>query len=324
MIQIVIDTLGGDNGPSIIVEAVLSFLNKHSDVRITAVGNKEDLKHLEGVCHIIEATDIVPVEAGPMEVIHMRNSSMMTAIRTLKEEQFDGVISCGSTGGYLSAATLTLKMIPGIKRAALVSGFPTQVSGKRTVVLDIGANNENSPEELVQFARMGRLYSKAVYALENPKVYLLSNGNEEEKGSPLVKQTHQLLKETNFPNFMGNIEANTALNGEADVVVCDGYTGNVFLKTNEGIIKMMGGMIKDMFNKNAWTKIGYLHVKGEMKKMKESLDYKAVGGAMLLGVNGVVVKAHGNSDAYAFENAIELTYKLAKANVIEQIKEGLC
>ncbi len=323
MLKLVVDTMGGDNGSSAIVEGILDFLNEKKDVEITAVGKKEELTKLEGICRIIDAPDVVPMDAGALEVMHMKNSSMMVAIKTMKDEHLDAVISCGSTGGFLSASTINLKMIPGVKRAALVAPFPAQKKGQKVVILDIGANNENSPEELVQFATMGRLYSQAVYGVEEPNVYLLSNGTEEEKGAPEVKEAHQLLKQANFPGFKGNIEARSALSGEADVVVCDGFTGNIFLKASEGIAKYMGFLVKGMFKKNLWTKLGYLHVKGGVKEMSETMDYKSTGGAMLLGVNGVVVKAHGNSDAYAFKCALRVAYKLAEADVVNKIKGGL-
>ena len=323
MLKLVVDTMGGDNGSSVIVAAIKDFLKENNDVEITAVGKKEELVDLEGLCRIEDARDVVPMDAGAFEVMHAKNSSMMVALRLLKEEKYDGVLSCGSTGGFLSASTLTLKMIPGVKRAALVTAFPTKIKGKKVVILDIGANNENSPEELVQFATIGRLYCQSVYGIEQPAVYLLNNGTEEEKGAPEVKEAHRLLKESNFPNFKGNIEARNALSGEADVIVTDGYTGNIFLKGCEGIAKMFSGFIKGMFKKNLWTKIGYLHVKGGVKEMTETMDYKSVGGAMLLGINGVVVKAHGNSDAYSFKCALRVAYKLAKANVVDKIKEGL-
>ena len=323
MLRLIVDTMGGDYGSSIIVEAILAFLKNHDDVEIIAVGKKEELSLLENKCRIIDARDVVPMDAGALEVMHMKNSSMMVALKTLKEEQLDGVISCGSTGGFLSAATLTLKLIPGAKRAALVTGFPTKIKGQKVTVLDIGANNENSPEELTQFALMGKLYSQYIYGKEEPKVFLLSNGTEEEKGSPVIKEAHKLLKENNFPNFMGNIEARNALTGEADVIVCDGFTGNIFLKSTEGTVKMMRGFMNDIFKKTLWTKIGYLHVKNGVKEMKETMDYNSIGGAMLLGINGVVVKAHGNSNSYAFTCAIDVAYKLAKANIVEKIKEGL-
>ena len=323
MLRFVVDTMGGDAGSSVCVSAIINFLKKNNDCEIIAVGKKEELKDLEGLCRIVDARDVVPMEAGALEVMRMKNSSMMVALKLLKDEQLDGIISCGSTGGFLSASTITLKMIPGVKRAALVAPFPTKIKGKKVVILDIGANNENSPEELVQFATMGRLYAKGVYSIVEPKLYLLSNGSEATKGSPEVKEAHKLLKESEFPNFLGNIEARDVLSGEADVVVTDGFSGNVFLKSAEGVASIMSKMIKSAFKKNLWTKLGYLHVKKGVKEMSETMDYKSTGGAMLLGINGVVVKAHGNSDAYSFECAINVTKKLAEADIVSKIREGL-
>ncbi len=323
MIKIVVDAMGGDNGSPVIVEAVKEFLKDNKDVEITLVGKKEELESVSDICRIIDARDVVPMEAGALEVMRLKNSSMMMAIKTLKDEGLDAVVSCGSTGGFLSAATINLKMIPGVKRAALVAPFPTTTKGKNVVILDIGANNENSAEELVQFALMGKLYSQSVYGVEKPKVFLLSNGVEEGKGSPENKETYKLLKEGNFEGFSGNIEARYALNGDADVVVTDGFTGNIFLKSSEGMAKIMSGMIKKAFKKNLWTKLGYLHVRKGMKEMSETLDYKSTGGAMLLGINGNVVKAHGSSDAYAFYSALKVAKKLAEKDVVNQIKKGL-
>lgn len=319
--KFVVDTMGGDLGSSVIVSAIQEFLIDNPSIQIIAVGKKEELSALEGKCQIIDAPEIVPMEAGALEVLRMKNSSMMTAIRLLKEENLDGVISCGSTGAFLSASTITLKMIPGVKRAALVAPFPSYVKGKKVVILDIGANNENSAEELCQFAVMGRLYSQSVYGIEEPKLFLLSNGAEEGKGSPVVKQAQMLLKD--FPGYSGNIEARVALDGSADVVVTDGFTGNIFLKGSEGIAKFMSRLMKQAFKKNLWTKLGYLHVKKGINEISETMDYKSTGGAMLLGVNGVVVKAHGSSDAYAFKCALNVAKKLAENYVVDKIKEGM-
>ena len=323
MYKIVVDAMGGDLGSSVIVEAIQKFLEDNHDVEITVVGKIEELSALKDKCRVIDARDIVPMEAGALEVMRLKNSSMMVAIKTMKDENLDAVVSCGSTGGFLSAATINLKMIPGVKRAALVAPFPTQIKGKNVVILDIGANNENSPEELVQFALMGKLYSQAVYGVEKPKVYLLSNGTEEGKGAPEVKGAYKLLTDNKFEGFMGNIEARTALNGDADVVVADGFTGNIFLKSSEGIAKMMSGMIKKAFMRNLWSKLGYLHVRKGMKEMTETMDYKSTGGAMLLGVNGNVVKAHGSSDARAFYHALRVAIKLSENDVVNKIKQGI-
>lgn len=323
MIKIVVDAMGGDNGSSIVVEATRKFLQDNKDVEITLVGKKEELSSLEGACRIIDARDIVPMEAGALEVMRLKNSSMMMAIKTLKDENLDAVVSCGSTGGFLSAATINLKMISGIKRAALVSPFPTAIKGKNVVILDIGANNENSADELAQFALMGKLYCQSVYGNEKPKVYLLSNGTEEAKGSPEVKEAYQLLQESKFEGFSGNIEARNVLSGEADVVVTDGFSGNIYLKGAEGVAKLMSGMIKKAFKRNLWSKLGYLHVRKGIKEMSETLNYKRTGGAMLLGINGNVVKAHGNSDEESFYCALCVAKKLAEKDVVNQIKKGL-
>ena len=321
--KIAVDAMGGDNGSKVVIEAIKAFKKEYPNDEIIVFGKKEELEELSSLCRIEDAPEVVPMEAGALEVIRMKNSSMCKAINTMKEEGFDAIVSAGSTGGFLSASTLILKMIPGVKRAALVTAFPTKIKGKKVVVLDVGANNENSPEELVQFAYMGKAYNEALFNTKEPKTYLLSNGSEEHKGSPLVKETHKLLKEGNFPGFMGNMEARDVLNGDADVLVADGFSGNVLLKGMEGVAKMMSSMIKNNFKKNLWTKLGYLHVRKGFKDMSETMDYKSTGGAMLLGINGVVVKAHGNSDAYSFYNALRVAKLMVSYDVVNKIKEAL-
>lgn len=323
MVRLVVDAMGGDNGSAIVVEACKEFLKKNKDVELAVCGKLDELKELEGLCRLVEANDVVPMQAGALQVMRMRNSSMMVALNLCKTEGYDGVVSCGSTGGFLSAATIVLKPIPGVKRAALVTGFPTKNPNKKVTLLDVGASNENSPEELLQFGLMGSLYNEAVNGVKDPKVYILSNGVEEGKGSPVGKEAYKLYKETNFQGFMGNIEAREVLSGDADVVVCDGFTGNVFLKGVEGAAKMMGGLMKAGFKKNLLTKIGYLFAKSGMDDLQRTMDYKTVGGAMLLGINGAVLKAHGNSDAYSFRHALILMTKLVKLDVVNRIKEGV-
>ena len=322
--KIAVDAMGGDNGSKPIIEAVKEFLKDNQDVELVVFGKEEELEELSSLCRIVNAPDIVPMEAGALEVLRMKNSSMCKAISTMKEEGFDAVVSAGSTGGFLSAATLILKTIPGVKRSALVTAFPTKIKGKKVVVLDVGANNENSAEELVQFAFMGKAYHQALFTdIKEPKTYLLSNGSEAHKGSPVVKEAHSLLQSNNFEGFMGNMEARDVLNGDADVLVADGFSGNVLLKGMEGVAKMMSSMIKANFKKNLWTKLGYLHVRGGFKNMSETMDYKSTGGAMLLGINGVVIKAHGNSDAYSFKNALRVAKQMVDYQVVNQIKESL-
>ena len=321
MMRIGVDLTGGDNGSKPIVPAILDFLQSYPDVQVTVFGNKDELSELEGKCEIVHAPDVVPMEAGPLEAMRMRNSSIYQMAQYAKEGKIDAMVSAGSTGGFLSLSTLILKTIPGVHRAAFVAPFPTKIKGKKVVILDIGASNENSPVELAQFAVMGSLYSKFILGVNEPKVYLLSNGTEEGKGSPCGKEAFKLLKDK--PGFVGNIEARNALSGEADVIVTDGFTGNIFLKSSEGMAKMMSGMMKNAFKRNLWSKLGYLHVRKGIKEMTETMDYKSTGGAMLLGINGVVVKAHGNSDTYSFRCALNVAKKLVEEKLVEKIKEGI-
>lgn len=323
MIKLIIDTMGSDNGAEATVNGILSFLKKHNDVEVTAVGKIEELQALTGKCKLVDARDIVPMEAGALEVMRLKSSSMIVAFDTMKETGAHAIVSAGSTGGFLSAATIKLRLIEGVERAALVAPFPTAVKGKKVTLLDVGASNENTPEQLVQFAHMGAIYANKVYGVELPKIYMLSNGAEDAKGSPEAKIAHKMLKEEQMPGFMGNIEARYALTGEADVIVTDGFTGNVFMKGTEGVSSMMSKMMKKAFKRNIFSKIGYLFSKKGFDEMSAIMDYKSTGGAMLLGVNGVVVKGHGSSDAYSFSCAIEVAYKMAQADIVNKMKEGI-
>ena len=219
--KLVIDAMGSDNGSPIVKEAVRNFIQDNPNVELVVVGKENELEDIKDIARVVNADEVVPMNAGALEVMRMKNSSINVALRIMKEENADGVVSAGSTGAFLSASTLILKLIPGVKRAALVSPFPTSIKGKKVVILDIGANNENSPEELAQFALMGSEYCKTVLGVKNPNVYLLNNGTEEGKGSPVVKEAYKLFK--NIDNFKGNIEA---------IIVCDFAPATLTLKEN--------------------------------------------------------------------------------------------
>ena len=243
MLKMVVDTMGGDNGSKVVVTAIKNFLKKNNDVEIIAVGKKQELQELEGICEIIDAPDVVPMTAGALDVLRMKNSSMMIALNLIKQGRGDGIVSCGSTGGFLASSTIILKMIPGVKRAAIVTAFPLQKRHNYLTLLDCGANLENSSEELVQFAWMGRLYSQIVVGVSEPNVYLLSNGGEDEKGLSTIKVANKMLRESKFPNFVGNIEAREAiLDPNVDVLVANGFDGNVFLKTMGEYPRRMAGI----------------------------------------------------------------------------------
>jgi len=322
MIKLAVDAMGSDNGSPIVVEAIKKFHEEHKDVEFYVCGKKEELSDLASFCTIIDAQDVMKMEDGALEVMRKRETSMLKAVDLVANGTCDGVVSAGSTGAFLTAATIKLKLIPGVMRAALLTTFPT-VDGKGVVITDIGANNENTPEHLKQFARIGALYAQVVRKVNNPRVYLLSNGAEEKKGSPLVKEAHQLIKNDNTGYFKGNIEARYALSGEADVVITNGFDGNIFLKSTEGVAKMMTTLMKKAFKKNIFTKIGYLFAKSGIKEMVKVMDYKQYGGAMLVGVNGVVVKGHGSSNAESFYHAIRVTKEMVESGVIASLKEAM-
>lgn len=322
MIKIAVDAMGSDNGSKIVVEAVKNFLNDYKDVEFVVYGKKEELVELEGLTKIVDCRDVMGMEDGALQVMRKKETSMIKAIEGAKNDNLDGVVSAGSTGAFLTASTIYLKLIEGLQRAALVSPFPT-MGEKSVILLDIGANNENTAEHLLEFAKLGKVFSKVYNDVETPRIYLLSNGAEEKKGSPLIKEAHQLIKNSNLEGFKGNMEARYILSGEADVVVCPGFDGNVVLKNTEGTAKLFSNLLKKAFKKNIFTKIGYLFARSGIKEMQAKMDYKSYGGAMLLGVNKVVVKGHGSSDARSFYHAIRVTYELIKKDMITKIKEEL-
>lgn len=323
MSTLVIDMLGGDKGLAMSLPAVKRFHEEHPEVSLRLVGPSEELSKL-GFGEILDAKEALPMDAGALEVLRHRDSSVMKALLSMKGKRDEAIVSAGSTGGFLSAATITLKKLPGVLRPALVTSFPRlSDKGGYITLLDVGASNENTPEELAQFALMGSLYSQIVHEKEKPLVKLLSNGTEEEKGSPVGKAAYALLKEDSRINFGGNVEGNGILLGDADVVVSDGYSGNILLKSTEGAAKGIGVLLKKAFKRNFLSKIGYLFSKKGVTEMKSTLDPKKVGGALLLGINGLAVKAHGNSDEEAFYHALALANKLQSGAILEKLEKGL-
>lgn len=323
--KFVIDMMGGDSGIEATIGATKEFIKRHPNVELFLIGDLnalETFKDHENI-HLVESKTVLKMDVDPFTALKEKDSSLMVAIETYLANNCDCLISAGSTGALLSAAIFKIKRIPGITRPCLITSFPTIKKNKKFVVCDLGANNSNTKEELLQFAIMGSIYYSIVYQEENPKVYLLSNGTEEEKGSPVSKEAYPLLKDCKSINFKGNIEARDPLYGDIDVLVSDGYTGNIFLKSVEGTAKVMSKMIKDAFKKNILTMIGYLFSKKGINEIKEKMDYKNVGGALLMGVNGVVIKAHGSSDVRSFLSALENGYKLVEVDIVNKFKKEL-
>ena len=323
--KFVIDMMGGDNGLKATIGATKEFIKRHKDVEFFLIGDLNALSEFNNQTnvHLVESKTVLKMDVDPLTALREKDSSLMVSIDTYLKNGCDALISAGSTGALLSAAIFKIKRIEGITRPCLITSFPTIKKDKKFVVCDLGANNANTKEELVQFAIMGSIYYSIIYHSNNPEVYLLSNGTEEEKGSPLGKETYPLLKECKAINFKGNIEARDPLFGDIDVLVADGYSGNIYLKAVEGTAKAMSGMLRTAFKRNIFSMIGYLFSKKGIEEMKQKMDYKNVGGALLMGVNGVVIKAHGSSDVKSFLSALENGYKLVSVDIVNKFKEEL-
>ena len=323
--KFVIDMMGGDNGLKATIGATKEFIKRHKDVEFFLIGDLNALSEFNNQTnvHLVESKTVLKMDVDPLTALREKDSSLMVGIDTYLKNGCDALISAGSTGALLSAAIFKIKRIEGITRPCLITSFPTIKKDKKFVVCDLGANNANTKEELVQFAIMGSIYYSILYHSNNPEVYLLSNGTEEEKGSPLGKEAYPILKECESINFKGNIEARDPLFGDIDVLVADGYSGNIYLKAVEGTAKAMSSMLKTAFKRNVFSMIGYLFSKKGIEEMKQKMDYKNVGGALLMGVNGVVIKAHGSSDVQSFLSALENGYKLVSVDIVNKFKEEL-
>ena len=323
--KFVIDMMGGDNGLNATIGATKEFIKRHKDVEFFLIGDLNALSEFNNQTnvHLVESKTVLKMDVDPLTALREKDSSLMVGIDTYLKNGCDALISAGSTGALLSAAIFKIKRIEGITRPCLITSFPTIKKDKKFVVCDLGANNANTKEELVQFAIMGSIYYSILYHSNNPEVYLLSNGTEEEKGSPLGKEAYPILKECESINFKGNIEARDPLFGDIDVLVADGYSGNIYLKAVEGTAKAMSSMLKTAFKRNVFSMIGYLFSKKGIEEMKQKMDYKNVGGALLMGVNGVVIKAHGSSDVQSFLSALENGYNLVSVDIVNKFKEEL-
>ena len=332
--RIILDAMGGDLAPEAPVLGALEA-NKAYGMEITLVGRGQEIlevlgKHgiqdLPDGVEIANADDVVDMHDDPGSVIHKRkNSSMVVGLKMLSQGQGDAFVSAGSTGALLTGATLIVKRVRGIRRAAMGPAMPNKAGGK-TVIVDCGANAECTPEFLLQFGLVGSAFASHQLGIDNPRVGLLNIGTEDSKGTALQKEAYALLKtagEQGLINFTGNVEARDVPLGAVDVVVCDGFSGNVLLKSIEGTAMFMGSMIKKMFYKNLVTKIGGLLCKGEMNKIKALLDYRTIGGTQFLGIRKPVIKAHGSSDVLAFRNAVKQAADAAQADFTAELEKAL-
>ena len=333
--KIILDAMGGDNAPQAPVMGAVEAARKFGS-QITLVGRGEqilDVLRQKGIddlpkgLEICNADDVIDMHDDPTRAIQRKkNSSMVIGLRMLAEGQGDAFVSAGSTGALLTGATLIVKRVKGVRRAAMGPAMPNKAGGK-TVILDCGANAECTPEFLLQFGLMGSLYAKKTFGLESPKVGLLNNGTEESKGTPLQKEAYGLLKtasQQGLINFVGNVEARDVPLGAVDVVVCDGFAGNVLLKSIEGTAMFMGSLMKHkIFKRNIFSMLGYLLCKSGVNEVMGMLDYRTIGGTEFLGIKKPVIKAHGSSDSLAFLNAIRQAETAAGNDISYELEQGL-
>lgn len=327
--KIIVDAMGGDNAPGEIVKGALQAARARTELEIVLVGKEAEVKATAAACggltervSIVNATEVIEMHDDPATAFKVKKDSSMTVgLTLLKNGEGDAFVSAGSTGALLSAGTLIVKRIRGIRRAAMAPLVPT--AGRGVVLVDCGANAECTVEYLVQFAYLGSIYAAKALGVERPRVGLLNIGTEDTKGDQLRRDTYQALKEAGEAgnlNFIGNIEAKEAVKGGCDVVVADGFSGNVMLKTIEGVGSFLGKELKGMFLRSLKTKIAALMVKSGLDAFKERLDPDTVGGTPFLGLQKPVIKAHGSSKARAIENAVYQAAAAAEADLAGEIE----
>lgn len=322
--RIALDAMGGERAPQVVVQGAVVAVEEQG-VDVVLVGRRDaieaELAKYGRALPIVDASEVIELGDHPMESVrHKKDSSIVVGINLVKQGEADAFVSAGNTGAVMASATFTLKRIEGIDRPAL--GVLVVLPWHSLMLLDVGANPDCKPFQLVQFAHMGSLYMKRIFKIENPKIGLLSNGEEESKGNFLVKETHKLLKESDL-NFVGNVEGNDIASDKVDVMVTDGFTGNVVLKAGEGIGEMVFQSLRQAITARPHIKlIGFL-LQRQLRGAIQALDYAEHGGAPLLGVNGNVIVAHGRSEAKAIKNAIFFAKRAVEQQIVEAIRTGI-
>ena len=328
-ITVAIDAMGGDHGPHVTVPAALSYMQRDTEINIVLVGLAEVIEaelraHKAAVSprlRIHHASEVVTMDDPPaLALRNKKDSSIRVAANLVKSGEAHACVSAGNTGALMAISRFVLKMLPGIERPAIASMLPT-LNG-HTHVLDLGANVDCSAEHLLQFGIMGAMLVSAVEHKENPSVGLLNIGEEDIKGNEVVKKAAELLRNSHL-NFYGNVEGDDIYKGTVDVVVCDGFVGNVALKASEGLAQMMGTFIKQEFKRNWLTKLAAVIASPVLNAFKKRVDHRRYNGASLLGLKGVVVKSHGSADSFAFQFAIERAVEEARNGVLRRINEQM-
>jgi glycerol-3-phosphate acyltransferase PlsX len=323
-VRIAVDCMGGDHGVSVTVPAALAFLGEVDSAQVVLVGKREEIEpllekagSLRARLEVVHAEEVVTMDDPPAQALRgKRNSSMRVVANLVKEGGADACVSAGNTGALMAISRFVLKTLEGIDRPAIASVLPNQTGGV-TTMLDLGANVDCTPEHLVQFAVLGAALVSAVDEKERPSVGLLNIGEEVIKGNDVVKRAAELLRVSPL-NFYGNVEGDDIYKGTTDVVVCDGFVGNVALKTSEGLARLLAGMVKEEFTRDWYSKVLALIAYPVLSRFKHRVDPRRYNGASLLGLRGVVIKSHGSADAFAFQCAIRRAYEAARHQLLER------
>lgn len=324
--RIVIDAMGGDHAPQKIVEGAVLASRKYSDIELILTGRKEILNKILENNHspknitVINTSEKIDMNESPTRAIKKKkDSSIVKGLDLLHKKEADAFVSAGNTGAVMAGSLFKLGRIKGIKRPSILVSFPSKKG--ETILMDNGANVDCKPINLYQFAIMGQIYAKYVLGIDNPKTGLLSIGEEKAKGNQLVKESYDLIiNAQEISDFVGNVEGRDIYNGSCDLVICDGFVGNVVLKTTEGVASLMFSLLKDAFTTNLRAKLGALLLKPYLAKLINKTDYRQYGGAPLLGVNGVVIISHGSSDEIAIMNAVKVARETVIQNIVSKIE----
>jgi glycerol-3-phosphate acyltransferase PlsX len=327
MTTLAVDCMGGDHGPHVTLAACRQFLGRHPEAQLLLVGAPDSLRVLNhSRARVVPASEVVAMDDA-MEVALRRkkDSSMRVAIHQVRDGQAQAAVSAGNTGALMALARYLLKTVDGIDRPAIASHLPN-AKGGATTVLDLGANVDCTEQHLLQFAVMGSALVSALNHVESPSVGLLNIGEEIIKGSEVIKKAGELLRSaanSGDLNFYGNVEGNDIFKGTTDIVVCDGFVGNVALKTSEGLASMVGGFLKEEFSRNVLTRLAAIAVSPVLTAFRNRVDYRRYNGAALLGLRGLVFKSHGSADEFAFEQALNRAYDAARNNLLERVQSRI-
>lgn len=329
LFRIALDAMSGDNGLEAVVPAALESLKIHDDIILILVGDEEQLtvelakykKAPNERLSIQHATQVVTMDDAPaLALRNKKDSSMRVSINLVKEGEADAAVSAGNTGALMATGRFVLRMLPGIDRPAICTAIPS--TDGHTYMLDLGANIDSSAEHLYQFALMGTELVRAIDGKQNPRIGLLNIGQEDMKGNEQVKAAHELIKEADF-NYIGFVEGDDIFHGDVDVIVCDGFVGNVALKSSEGVAKMLSQELKNSYTKNLFTKFSALISLPVLKAFRHRFDHRRYNGASLLGLKGILIKSHGSADQVAFANAINIARKAVMERVPNRIERHL-